>query len=160
VGVSVYTSLLRGVFSKSKYSLIGALRACRQRVTFEIIFTFFLLCSFFYIFNFNIIFNVNLLLIFLLFFYIILVLAELNRAPFDFSEGERELVRGFNVEYSGLIFALLFLGEYGALLFFRAFISCLLFNGHLFIFFFIFSLILIIRRAFPRYRYDLFINFF
>jgi NADH:ubiquinone oxidoreductase subunit H len=160
VGVSVYSSLIRGVIRKSKYASIGALRACSQRVTFEVVFTFFLLCIFFFFAAFILDYYFNFRLLVLFFILVILILAELNRAPFDFSEGERELVRGFNVEYSGIIFALLFLGEYGALIFFSIILSLLVFYGSLIIFFFIFSFILLIRSSFPRYRYDLFMNFF
>jgi len=49
----------------------------------------------------------------LIIFWFVLILSETNRAPFDFAEGERELIRGFNVEFRSIGFVFLFLGEYG-----------------------------------------------
>lgn len=62
--------------------------------------------------------RVGLVLPYVLLLWLVRVLAETNRTPFDFAEGERELVSGFNVEYGGGGFALLFIAEYGIILFF------------------------------------------
>lgn len=87
-------------------------------------------------------------------------LAETNRTPFDFAEGESELVSGFNIEYGAGGFALIFLAEYARILFIRILFS-LLFLGSInisFLFFlklnFISFLFIWVRGAFPRYRYD------
>lgn len=92
--------------------------------------------------------------------------AETNRAPFDFAEGESELVSGFNIEYSAGGFALIFIAEYGNILVMSLFTSILFFGGgNLFfvdidliirvkILFFAF-LFVWVRATLPRFRYDL-----
>jgi len=82
---------------------------------------------------------------------------EINRAPFDFIEGESELVSGFNIEVGAQGFAFIFMGEYLLLLFFTVFLVRILCNSQrrilfIFLIFFLFS-----RCVFPRYRYDKFL---
>lgn len=97
--------------------------------------------------------------LFLIFF--IRVLAELNRRPIDFIEGESELVSGFNVEYFRGGFVLIFLREYGIILFFRMVIIFIFIDGGSFSIYLIgiwvnlvCILIIIIRGLLPRIRYD------
>lgn len=160
MGFGVYRFLMRGIISKSKYRILGALRARRQRVSYEIAFSLYVLrvivC--FRTFMFKDSFNFGFIVLFLPFFFI--VLAELNRAPFDFSEGERELVRGYNVEYGRVSFALLFMGEYGLLLFFRTLVSVLFFGFRLLFIYLLFCSIIFVRRSFPRFRYDIIMGIF
>lgn len=160
IGFSVYTTLVRGVVSKSKYGMVGAIRARRQRVSYEIAFSLYLLAVIVHInmFSFFSFFNLGLVVIYLPFLF--MILAELNRAPFDFAEGERELVRGYNVEYSRVAFVLLFLGEYGALLFFRTLTSVLFFGFSYLVIYCMFSILVFIRSSYPRFRYDLMMYFF
>jgi len=88
--------------------------------------------------------------------WLFLCLAENNRTPFDFSEGESELVSGFNVDYGGGLFSLIFICEYGMIIF-LCFFSVLFFCGGSdflfkvlgFCFFYVW-----VRCCFPRYRYD------
>ena len=95
--------------------------------------------------------------IFLIFF--IRILAELNRTPIDFIEGESELVSGFNVEYFRRGFRIIFIAEYGIILYFR-YIIIILFTRLIYsllnfmIFLFLVRLIIIIRGLLPRIRYD------
>lgn len=91
-------------------------------------------------------------------------LAEVNRTPFDFAEGESELVSGFNVEYSSGGFAILFMAEYGRILFIRGLFAVLLIGRGVvrFLFYlklgFIIYLIILLRGTLPRFRYDKLIN--
>jgi len=84
-----------------------------------------------------------------------LVLIEGNRAPFDLLEGERELIRGFNIEIGRLIFVYLFLREYGIILFISFLLSVVLFSYlNTLIFVALLRVILVFRRCYPRVRYD------
>jgi NADH-ubiquinone oxidoreductase chain 1 len=89
--------------------------------------------------------------------WLIRYLAEVNRTPFDFLEGESELVSGFNVEFGGGLFALLFIREYGNIIFFRVLSSYLFLCGKKY-FMIIIILILVyvlwIRGTLVRFRYD------
>lgn len=160
LGFRVYSIMISGYISKSKYGIIGALRARSQRVSYEIAFSIYLL-SVIFVLGLLIFKNgFELLILFIYLPFLIMLVAELNRAPFDFAEGESELVRGYNVEFGRVAFVLLFLREYGSLIFFCVLYSVLFFDFSLLVIYFMFSLIIFIRRSYPRYRYDLIIKMF
>ena len=103
--------------SGSKYSVVGGLRAVAQTVSYEIVYRFHFLL---YIVFLRYSLSRSILLTWLvgvISIFMLCCLAERIRTPFDFVEGERELVSGFNTEYRGIIFVLIFLGEYAALIF-------------------------------------------
>nr|QZH43780.1 NADH dehydrogenase subunit 1 [Cylicostephanus minutus]QZH43816.1 NADH dehydrogenase subunit 1 [Cylicostephanus minutus] len=154
IGFSVYTTLISGIVSKSKYGIVGALRASSQSVSYEIAFSLYLLAIMIHysMFSFVSEFNLSLLIIYLPF--LVMIIAELNRAPFDFAEGESELVSGYNVEYASVAFVLLFLSEYGSLIFFSVMSSMLFFKFSMVMSFVFFSVIVFIRSSYPRFRYD------
>lgn len=82
------------------------------------------------------------------------MLIERNRAPFDLLEGERELIRGFNIEMGRLMFVFLFLSEYGILILMSV-ITELVIIGQISLFsVLVVSSLLLLRRCFPRVRYD------
>nr|YP_009352223.1 NADH dehydrogenase subunit 1 [Gnathostoma nipponicum]AQX44511.1 NADH dehydrogenase subunit 1 [Gnathostoma nipponicum] len=154
LGFTVYSTLVSGIVSKSKYGMVGALRASNQSISYEIAFSLYLLMIVMYFSSLSFVSggNLGLMIIFIPFFF--MILAELNRAPFDFAEGESELVSGFNVEYSSVAFVLLFLSEYGSLLFFSVFYSMVFLNFSLIGAFIVFTIVVFVRSAFPRFRYD------
>ena len=160
IGFSVYATLISGIVRKSKYGIIGALRASSQSISYEIAFSLYLLAIMlhFSVFFFVRSFCISLLVIYVPF--LIMIIAELNRAPFDFAEGESELVSGYNVEYARVAFVLLFLREYGRLIFFRIISAMLFFKFSILIGFLIFSLLIFIRSSYPRFRYDIIIIMF
>nr|WHM51731.1 NADH dehydrogenase subunit 1 [Cornitermes ovatus] len=166
--LGVYTVMIAGWSSNSGYSLLGGLRALAQTISYEVSLAFILLSFVVLICSYNLIyfysFQVYLWLIFfsfpLSFIWFISCLAETNRTPFDFAEGESELVSGFNVEYGGGGFALIFLAEYASILF-MSLLFCIIFLGSdLYSFLFYFKLTFIsflfvwVRGTMPRFRYD------
>lgn len=162
IGISVYRILLAGWRSNSKFSMLGRVRRISQSISYEIslsltVFSVILINNFFSFFDISKLHSSSITLITLpiLIIWYFSCIAECNRAPFDFSEGESELVSGFNTEYSRGPFALIFVGEYGIVLFFRILTSLLFFNNFYFIIIFLFFFsFLLIRSRFPRYRYD------
>jgi NADH-ubiquinone oxidoreductase chain 1 len=84
------------------------------------------------------------------------LLVETNRRPYDFAEGERELVSGYNIEYIGVLFAYMFIAEYGMLVFFRWVTSIIFFNA--FVFWVVLIFLILVRGFVPRSRYDILIS--
>ena len=170
--LNVYPVLVAGWTSNSGYALIGGLRSVAQTISYE----------------------VSLALVFLFFFtlmgslrtfdsvlqgplgskawaflpmvgvWLISCLAETNRTPFDFAEGESELVSGFNVEYGSLGFAVIFIAEYGMILFISLLFSYIFMGVRITAAALYLAVGAIrsawvwVRTTFPRYRYDKLIN--
>jgi len=150
-------------FSNCKYSILGGLRSVSQIVSYDVCFGFIFLCICFLIKSLNICYIryymsfLVLSLIPIFFCWFFSILAERNRTPFDFVEGESELVSGFNTEYSGGPFALCFISEYISILFmsYLGFFMFFFFNPLLGFSTIVFCYLYILVRCFlPRYRYD------
>ncbi|YP_009054544.1 NADH dehydrogenase subunit 1 (mitochondrion) [Anabas testudineus] len=173
--LAVYSTLGSGWASNSKYALIGALRAVAQTISYEVSLGLILLNAIILTGGFTLqAFNITQESIWLILpawplaaMWYISTLAETNRAPFDLTEGESELVSGFNVEYAGGPFALFFLAEYTNILLMNT-LSTILFLGasHTPTFpelsaitlmtkaALLSILFLWIRASYPRFRYD------
>nr|YP_010362083.1 NADH dehydrogenase subunit 1 [Agriotes fuscicollis]UNQ87643.1 NADH dehydrogenase subunit 1 [Agriotes fuscicollis] len=166
--LGVYTIMIAGWSSNSNYSLLGGLRCVAQTISYEvslsmILLSFLVLVSSVSIYDFIfyqyyiwfLILGMPLGLI-----WFVSSLAETNRTPFDFAEGESELVSGFNVEYSSGGFALIFLAEYSNILFMSILFVFIFLGGDLYSIAFFVKLVFLsfmfiwVRGTLPRYRYD------
>nr|QZQ52561.1 NADH dehydrogenase subunit 1 [Calliteara horishanella] len=168
MSMGVYSVMVAGWSSNSNYSLLGGLRSVAQTISYEVSLAMILLSSIIMIMNFNLMFfffyQVNVWFLFMMFplslCWISSMLAETNRTPFDFAEGESELVSGFNVEYSSGGFALIFLAEYSSILFMSLLFVLIYMGGFYLDLLFYLKLMLVsflfiwVRGTLPRYRYD------
>nr|QQQ88684.1 NADH dehydrogenase subunit 1 [Hyalella kochi] len=164
---AVYPIISSGWASNCKYSMLGSLRAVAQMISYEVSLTVVLLTIIWLNSSFNleealesqmIIWNA-LFLSPLMIIWKITSLAETNRTPYDFSEGESELVSGFNTEYAAGGFSLLFMAEYGNIIF-MSLLFVLLFLSSDINYTVMAKTMLIsflyvwVRATLPRYRYD------
>lgn len=166
--IIVFSVLLAGWSSNSKYSLIGRLRSVAQSISYESVFSTLIVLVLVLLLSFSIrrsfTFS-SIIFLPLLPLWVICTLAETHRAPFDFRESESELVSGFNTEYSGAYFAFIFLSEYTVLLYSCMLITILFFSWaipHTIFFFVVITLFfrfvfIWIRITFCRFRYDILI---
>ena len=168
--INIYPLLISGWSSNRKYATIGALRGVAQTISYEISMALIAITPLTLMFSLEIlrwnslILNSSALLLTpLLVIWLICCVAETNRTPFDFSEGESELVSGFNIEYGAVGFAIIFIAEYAIIIIF-AYMSRIMLLTHqitlgqiliilALIFFWVWN-----RATFPRHRYDLLIN--
>lgn len=178
--MGVYGVVMAGWASNSKYAFLGALRSASQMVSYEVSMGLIIVCVLLCVGSLNltdIVMTprpvwVQIMLLPMLVVFLISILAETNRAPFDLPEGESELSGGFMVEYSSMSFALFFLGEYANMILMSAMTTILFLGGWLppfgidalafvpgviwfalktagVLFVFLWA-----RATFPRYRYD------
>nr|AQM39901.1 NADH dehydrogenase subunit 1 [Diestramima sp. ZJZ-2017] len=166
--MGVYTVMIAGWSSNSNYALLGGLRAVAQTISYEVSLAL-ILFSFIFLIDSYSLMSFSLYQLYIWFFFITFplalawfasCLAETNRTPFDFAEGESELVSGFNVEYSSGSFVLIFLAEYASILF-MSMLFCVIFLGcdvMTFMFFvkitFLSFMFIWVRGTLPRFRYD------
>nr|AFI54850.1 NADH dehydrogenase subunit 1 [Poecilocoris nepalensis] len=167
-GLGVYGVMLSGWSSNSNYALLGSLRSVAQTISYEVSMALIMICLIIFVFSFNLIdfmfYQYYIWFIFfsfpLFFCWLSSCLAETNRSPFDFAEGESELVSGFNVEYSGSGFAFIFLSEYMNIIFMSMLTVVMFLGCDLFSIFFYLKILFIIfwfiwvRGTLPRFRYD------
>ncbi len=178
--MGVYGVLMAGWASNSRYAFLGGLRSASQMVSYEVSMGLVIVSVLVCVGSLNLTeivlaprpFWMQVLLFPMLIVFLISILAETNRAPFDLPEGESELSGGFMVEYSAMTYALFFLGEYANMILMSAMATVLFLGGWLppfgidflafvpgfiwfavktasVLFFFIWT-----RATFPRYRYD------
>ena len=176
--LGVYGVLLAGWSSNSKYAFLGGLRSAAQMISYEVSLGFIMVIVALFSGTYNlreIVFKQDTVwycfpLFPLVIIFFVSMLAETNRAPFDLPEAEAELVSGYNTEYSSIIFAMFFLGEYSSMLLMAAIMVIFFFGGWLppvilhfeivesFWFFIKITFIAFsyvwVRATLPRYRYN------
>nr|UFZ12890.1 NADH dehydrogenase subunit 1 [Corydalus sp. 2 YLJ-2021a] len=169
LSMGVYTVMIAGWSSNSNYALLGGLRAVAQTISYEVSLALILMSFILLISSFSLLELVKFQgLIWFIFIslplalvWLVSCLAETNRTPFDFAEGESELVSGFNVEYSSGGFALIFLAEYASILFMSMLFTLMFMGGDVYSFIFYIKLTMVsfifiwVRGTLPRYRYDM-----
>ena len=184
--MTVYGVIMAGWASNARFAFLGGLRSASQMVSYEVSMGLIIVCVLLCTGSLNLQeiveaprpFLIQVLLFPMFIVFLISILAETNRAPFDVSEGESEIVAGFHVEYAGMAFALFFLAEYAKMIMISALTSVMFLGGwlsplpifadvpviglffadgiHWFVFktaIFLF-LFLWFRATFPRFRYD------
>merc|ERR550532_1398274 len=141
LGLGTYPLFLTGWSSNRKYGMIGSLRGIAQTISYDIRLALILIsilllrsCITIIDISFLVKAGLGLLIIPFLFFWLLSCVAETNRTPFDFSEGESELVSGFNIEYGSGGFALIFIAEYARIYFLSLLRVCILWGLELFTF--------------------------
>nr|YP_009045990.1 NADH dehydrogenase subunit 1 [Engaeus quadrimanus]CDR98486.1 NADH dehydrogenase subunit 1 [Engaeus quadrimanus] len=168
LSLGVYPLMAAGWSSNCKYSLLGSLRGVAQTISYEVSLALVLLSYIFLVGGFNLV-SFGAFQEYIWFFWLTFplsvvwfssCLAEMNRTPFDFAEGESELVSGFNTEYSSGGFVLIFMAEYASILFMSSMYVVLSLGGTLESISFYFKLVLVsfafiwVRGTLPRLRYD------
>lgn len=178
--MGVYGVIMAGWASNSRYAFLGGLRSASQMVSYEVSMGLIIVCVLLCVGSLNLSeivtaprpVWVQVLLLPMLIVFLVSILAETNRSPFDLPEGESELSGGFMVEYSGVLFTLFFLAEYANMVLMSAMTTILFLGGWLppfgiealavvpgvlwfaakvacVLFFFVW-----VRGTLPRYRYD------
>lgn len=176
----VYGVIISGWASNSKYAFLGALRSSAQMISYEVSMALLIMPVILYTGSTNITYivwcQVSCYFIIPMFpsaiLFFISLLAETNRIPFDLPEAESELVSGYNVEYSSLVFAFFFLAEYASIILMCSVFTILFLGGWLPLlnigllywipawFWFSIKVVFVmfifiwVRATLPRYRYD------
>ena len=166
--LGVYPLFFSGWASNSNYAIIGRLRGVAQTISYEIRFALIIIflilpiktLSLSVVIVMGIIISKLMMFIPVIGLWVVSCLAETNRTPFDFAEGESELVSGFNIEYGAVRFALIFIAEYARILFISSLIVIFFICKTIDIFIFVYITTAVVflwvwlRTTLPRYRYD------
>nr|YP_010041001.1 NADH dehydrogenase subunit 1 [Eclipophleps carinata]QOZ41935.1 NADH dehydrogenase subunit 1 [Eclipophleps carinata] len=166
--LGVYTVMISGWSSNSNYSLLGSLRSVAQTISYEVSLALILMSLMILVDSFNMLIFMNyqfycwfIFISFPLFLSCFSsCLAETSRTPFDFAEGESELVSGFNIEYGAGGFTLIFLAEYTSIVFMSMMLTLIFLGGDFYSYGFFIKLAFLtflfiwVRGTLPRFRYD------